>query len=101
MTFMSLLKSPSAIIPLVMSLAAFMVVVVVLVTVGINPSEDEGTAAHIFQLLIALQVPIVAYFAFKWLPQNPRPASFVLLMQVAAAMLAVGTIAWIESAVAL
>jgi hypothetical protein len=39
---------------------------------------DEGAAAHIFQILMVAQVPIVGYFAIKWLPQNPTQALQVL-----------------------
>lgn len=100
MTFTSLLKQPGAIIPLVMSCAAFLLIIAVLSTVGITYQEDEGTPARIFQLLIALQVPIIAFFALKWLPVSPRPTLVVLLLQIGAAALAVATIAWLESSMA-
>jgi len=32
---------------------------------------DEGVAAHVFQLLMAGQIPIIAFFAFKWLSAIP------------------------------
>lgn len=35
---------------------------------------DEGAAAHIFQLLLAAEVPIAAFFAIKWLPRFPGQA---------------------------
>jgi hypothetical protein len=100
MTFTSLLKLPSAFAPLAMSFAAFLLIVAVLSTVGITHPQDEGAPARIFQLLIALQLPIIAYFALKWLPRNPRPALLVLLLQIGMASLAVATIAWLESGAA-
>jgi hypothetical protein len=100
MTFTSLLKHPSALVPLVMSFAAFLLIIAVLSTVGITHQQDEGAPAHIFQLLIALQVPIIAFFALKWLPRNPRPTLLILLLQIGAALLAVATIAWLESGMA-
>jgi hypothetical protein len=97
MTFSALVKRPSAAIPLVMSLAAFLLIVGVVLTVGLTQPQDEGTPARVFQLLILLQVPIVGFFAVKWLPQSPRPALLVLCLQVGAALLAVATVAWLES----
>jgi len=62
MTFGSLLKQPSAFIPLLMSAAAFLLIIAVLSTVGVT-HPDEGAPARLFQLLILLQVPIVGFFA--------------------------------------
>ncbi len=67
MQLSTLLKKPSAFLPVAMSLAALAMVLVTLATSGIVREADEGTAAHIFQLLMAAQVPIVAYFAISWL----------------------------------
>jgi hypothetical protein len=97
MSFTSLLKNPSAFIPLVMSLAAFLLIIAVLSTAGITHQRDEGAPARIFQLLIALQIPIIAFFALKWLPKSPRPSLLVLLLQIGAASAAVATIVWLES----
>ena len=96
MTFTSLLKRPSAFVPLLMSGAAFLLIVAVLSTVGVTHQEDEGTAAHVFQLLIVLQLPIVAFLAIRWLPRSPRATVLVLLLQAVAASLAVASIALIE-----
>ena len=97
MTFGSLLKQPSAFVPLLMSAAAFLLIIAVVSTVGVTHPQDEGAPAHIFQLLLLLQVPIVGFFALKWLPQSPRPALLVLLLQIGAAVLAVATVVWLES----
>ena len=51
---------------------------------------DEGTAAHIFQLLLAAQVPLVAFFAFRWLPLAPRQTLSIIALQVSAALAAIG-----------
>ena len=79
-----------------MSLGAFALIVGVLATVGVTRPQDERAPARIFQLLILLQVPIVAYFALKWLPRSPRQALLVMLLQVSAAIAAVATIMWLE-----
>jgi hypothetical protein len=62
-------KKPSALVPLAMSLAALADVVVSIAIFGVVHETDEGTAAHIWQLLMAGQMPILAFFAVKWLPR--------------------------------
>ena len=97
MTFFSLLKKPSAVIPMVMSFVAFLLIIAVLLTVGVTHPQDEGAPARIFQLLMLLQIPIVAFCALRWVPRNPRPALIVLLLQVAMVFLAIATVIWLES----
>ncbi len=82
------IKEPSALLPLIMSFVAIAIVVGHAVVFGIVHEADEGTPAHIFQLLIALQVPIVAFFAVKWLPQAPKQALLILALQAAAVIVA-------------
>jgi len=38
-------------------------------TSGDVRETDEGTAAHLWQLLMAAQLPVVAVFAITWLPR--------------------------------
>ncbi len=83
------LKQPSALIPLAMSLAALTMVLVHYALYGIVPEADEGTPAHIFQLLMVIQAPIVVFFAAKWLPLAPARAIQVILLQFAAALSAI------------
>jgi hypothetical protein len=83
-----LLKRPSALIPLAMSVAALSLVVGHIAFVGVGREADEGTAAHIWQLLMAGQIPIIAFFALKWLPRTPGPALFVLVLQGVACLAA-------------
>jgi hypothetical protein len=85
------LKTPSAWFPIVMSLAALALVLSYLAIYGIAHG-DEGLAAHTWQILMAGQLPIVAYFAFRWLPRAPRKAVPVLLLQVVAAVAAVAPV---------
>ena len=85
---LSILRRPSASIPLVMSFAAMSVVLVQIATVGAAREADEGTAAHLWQLLMAGQVPFIAFFAIRWLPQVPRHAALVLALQAAAVLAA-------------
>lgn len=80
------LRPPSAVIPVAMSLTAWLVIAVHLATFGVVHEADEGTAAHIWQLLMAGQLPFVAWFALRWLPRAPAEAMRVLAVQIAAAI---------------
>lgn len=78
---LSLVKHPSAWLPMGMSLAALAVVLVQVVAFGIARQADEGAAAHLWQILMMAQLPIIAFFAIKWLPRLPGPATGVLALQ--------------------
>ena len=78
------MRTWSALVPIGMSLAALALVVGHFLRYGIVHETDEGTAAHVFQLLIVLQVPIVAYFGITRLPQAPREGLAVLAVQAVA-----------------
>jgi hypothetical protein len=74
------LKQPSAYLPLAMSLAALTLVLTHAAIFGVVHAADEGTAAHVWQILMAAQLPIVAYFLLKWLPGRPRESLQVLAL---------------------
>jgi hypothetical protein len=74
------IKQPSAWIPLAMSLTALAVVLGHAAVFGIVHETDEGAAAHIWQILMALQLPMVAYFLIKWLPRKPKESLLVLAL---------------------
>ena len=90
----SLMKQPSGFIPMAMSLAALALVVGHIALFGVAREADEGTAAHLWQLLMAGQVPVVAYFAVKWLPKTPGNALRVLVLQFVAALAACAPVYW-------
>jgi hypothetical protein len=85
----SVMKQPSALLPLAMSFAALAMVLGHAALFGVVHEADEGTAAHVFQLLMAAQVPLVAFFAVKWLPRAPGQTIQVLAMQAGAALAAI------------
>jgi hypothetical protein len=91
-----LMKQPSGFIPMVMSLAALALVVGHIAMFGVAREADEGTTAHLWQLLMAGQIPVVAYFAVKWLPRTPRSAFHVLVLQLAAAVAACAPVYWFK-----
>ena len=83
---MSLAKKPSAFVPVAMSLCAFAVVVGSVATYGsdaLRRETDEGSAAHIVQLLMAGQLPNLPSFAFQWLGRAAKAGVSVLLLQIA------------------
>ena len=82
----ALTKKPSAFLPLAMSLTALGVVLGHVAMFGVAHEADEGTAAHIWQLLMAGQMPVLAFFAIKWLPRAPRQTLYVLALQAGAAL---------------
>lgn len=88
----SALRRPSAVIPIAMSFAALAVIGAHLARFGPAPQPDEGAAAHLWQLLMAGQVPVIIFYAAKWLPQAPGPAAIVLAAQFAAAIVAAAPI---------
>ena len=77
-----------------MSLAALATVGVALAVNGLHGirQPDEGAAAHLWQLLVAGQLPIVAFFAIKWLPRAPREALPILALQAPAGVLALAPV---------
>ncbi len=92
MDSLRMMKRPSAFLPVAMSLAALAVVLGHVALFGAARQADEGAAAHVFQLLMAAQVPILAFFAIKWLPRTPREALPVLAVQVGAVLAALAPV---------
>lgn len=89
-------KHPSAFLPVAMSTAALATVLIYLALHGPAPQADEGAAAHIWQLLMAAQAPIILFFAIRWVPQSPRQALPILALQVLAALAAMAPIFLLE-----
>ncbi|HEY6125060.1 MAG TPA: hypothetical protein VIV63_10420 [Steroidobacteraceae bacterium] len=88
----SLFRNASAVIPLVMSGVALATVLIHVLTTHDAAATDEGTAAHVFQLLFAGQAPFVAFFALKWLPRLPSEAMYVMAVQAGAALVALAPV---------
>ena len=86
-------RVPSAWLPLAMSAAAMATIAVQLLTVGATREADEGAIAHLWQLLMIGQVPLIAWFVARWLPRGPRLAIPVLAAQFVAIALAATPVA--------
>ena len=78
-----LIKQPSAWIPIAMSLIVLAFWFFSIARCGVPIREtDEGTAAHLFQIWLVLEVLTVAFFAIKWLPQRPKQTLSILAVQI-------------------
>ena len=90
----ALLKRPSALIPISMSAVALGVVLIYAAIFGVARQPDEGAAAHIWQLLMAGQLPVVAFFAIKWIRTDVRQGLLVFALQLGAALSAAFPVWW-------
>ncbi len=90
-SFGAIIRRPSAFLPLAMSLTALAMLLGAIVHgyvagYGVVRETDEGAIAHLWQLLMAGQMPILAFFAIKWLPRAPRQTLYVIALQAGAAL---------------
>lgn len=91
-----LLTTPSAWLPVAMSFSALALLIGYVSMFGINKQQDEGAAARVFQLLLVGQIPIIAFFAIRWLPKKQRQTVQVLAIQFIAGFLAFATVFFLE-----
>ena len=87
MTVRALMRHPTGYLPVAMSLGALAMIVWFVAVYGVVHQPDEGAQAHLWQLLVVGQVPLMAYCAFRLLRRAGRPALIVLALQAAAIML--------------
>jgi hypothetical protein len=85
-SFGAVIRQPSAFIPLAMSLTALTLVLAHIAIYGAAREADEGPTAHLWQILMAGQLPVLAFFAIKWLPRAPRQTLYVLGLQAGAVL---------------
>ena len=91
-----MLKQPSAFLPVAMSLAALAIVLIHVAIYGVLREADEGAAAHLWQLLMAAQLPVLVFFAFRWLPRSPKQALLVMALQASAAVAALAPVYFLK-----
>lgn len=77
-------KKASALAPVVMSLMALTLVGIQLAVHGMRPERDEGALAHLYQLLVLGQIPIISFFAFRWWRLAPLQGLRVVAAQAIA-----------------
>jgi hypothetical protein len=97
-SFGTIVRKPSAFLPLAMSLTALALLggayifALAMGQAGLERQQDEGSIAHLWQLLMAGQMPVLIFFAIKWLPRAPRQTLFVLALQASAALTAMAPV---------
>jgi len=98
-------RAKSAWIPILMSGAAIALLMGYLATGPHEPTiviengvarPDEGAAARLWQLLMVLQLPVIGWFALRWLPRTPRMAIKVLALQAFAIVVAALPVFYLE-----
>lgn len=100
----SLLKKPSAWVPIAIPLLFVVYIVAVISIVGTIVREangscigtcrrdDEGVGAHLFQLWLILEPFMLGYFALKYVPREPKNALIILALQIVAALLPISVV---------
>jgi hypothetical protein len=91
-TFGTVVRQPSALIPLMMALTALAVVMIHIAVYGAAREADEGPTAHIWQILMVAQLPALVVFGIRWLPKAPRQAMGVLALLAAAILAAMAPV---------
>ena len=90
---LALRKRPSALLPIALSAAALALVTGFVLLYGTqHQGEDEGAAAHIWQLLILAHGPAILFFLVKWAPRKPRQTMIVFAFQIVALAAAVSPV---------
>ena len=77
----STIRQPTVFLPIAMSLIALSMMLIHFALFRIVHEFDEGTSAHIFQILMVAQIPLVALFAIKWLARAPHQTLKLLVLQ--------------------
>lgn len=79
-----LVRTPSAYLPIGMSVLALMVTLTTIAAFGASRQADEGAAAHLFQLLMAGQVPLIAWFFLRHRRRQSADALAIVTLQAVA-----------------
>ncbi len=79
----------SAWLPITMSMTAVLLTLVRLLSVGRQPDLDEGFYAHLWQLLMAAQIPVAVVYLVKTPRAARRQMVYTVALQAGAALIAV------------
>ena len=80
-----------------LSLAALALIGVSVGLGGVVEHEDEGAAARVFQLIMAVDAIAIVFFGVRWVPASPKTAIAILCLQVVLAAVPVATILLLEA----
>jgi hypothetical protein len=88
----TLSESLGAYLPIAMSLLALLVVGTALLSGNAVPQHDEDAYAHLWQILICGQLPVVLFFAIKWLRLSNRKAMQIFGLQAVGLLINFATV---------
>ena len=74
-----------ALLPLAMTIAVVIAGLLEGLRTGFARQPDEGTAAHLFQILLPLEIPIILAFAVTQLERRPTWTRSIIALQLGAA----------------
>ena len=77
-------KKPSALLPLAMSVLALAILFVGPRLFGDGHAVDEGPTAHLWQILMAGQLPLIVFFVFRWMRSAMKFTLEILALQAGA-----------------
>jgi hypothetical protein len=83
----SMVRHPSAYLPLILSGCALALLLGYLALFGVTRNEDEGVAAHLYQLLMTANLLIIAWFVLRWARKDLKAGLAVLGLQLLAIMI--------------
>ncbi len=86
----------SAFVPLALSLAALWAFAIALLVLHPAREPDEGAGAHLWQLRMAAQLPVAAFFAMTWIPSGSRTAWWLLALQGIAIFANLVVVRWLN-----
>ena len=88
----SIIKKPSAWVPIVLPFIFFAYLVIYISIFGIVRQEDEGTGAHLFQLWLVLEPFMLGFFALKWFKSARKETLIILAIQIVVALLPISVV---------
>ena len=84
LSFRVVARKPSALLPLAMSVLALIIILVGPRIFGDGHAADEGPTAHLWQILMAGQIPLIGFFVFKWMRSAMTFTLEILALQAGA-----------------
>ena len=93
----SLLRMPSAWMPIALPLVALALTLVYVAVVGVVARPDEAAPARLFQLFMLVDAGLIVAFAIRSVPDSPRAATAIVGLQLLVAAIPVATIIVLEA----
>ena len=91
-----LIKCPSAFLPVILSIGALAAVLLQVGILATDADLDIRVPADVWRWLLVGQLPVIAFFAIKWLPRDLRSAVSILALQGTLVLSAVLPVYWLH-----